>query len=116
MKNAGRMAAVLLVLIVSAVLLYPSIKWYCFVSEDLKQLAVGSKEQIRDYSRARAGEDVARITSLGGSAAVPGEFSYLVDVAKEREGIQSPVTLHPSWGPSKARRIFSPSSRATGGT
>lgn len=84
MKNAGRMAAVLLVLIVSAVLLYPSIKWYCFVSEDLKQLAVGSKEQIRDYSRARAGEDVARITSLGGSAAVPGEFSYLVDVAKER--------------------------------
>ncbi len=84
MKNAGRLAAVLLVLIVSAVLLYPSIKWYCFVSEDVKQLAVGTKEQIRDYSRARAGEDVAAIRKLGGSAAVPAEYRYLIDVAKER--------------------------------
>ncbi|MDD5973069.1 MAG: protein translocase subunit SecD [Spirochaetales bacterium] len=84
MKNAGRIAAVLLVLIVSAVLLYPSIKWYCFVSEDVKNLATGTKEEIRDYSRAKASEDVNSIKALGGSSSVPKEYSYLIDEAKDR--------------------------------
>lgn len=84
MKNAGRIALVLLVLIVSAVLLYPSIKWYCFVSEDVKNLATGSKEQIRSYSRAKASEDGDALLALGGSAAIPKEYSYLIDEAKDR--------------------------------
>ena len=83
MKNAGRIALVLLVLIVSAVLLYPSIKWYCFVSEDVKNLATGSKEQIRSYSRAKASEDGDALLALGGSAAIPKEYSYLIDEAKD---------------------------------
>ena len=80
MKKTGRILLVVIVLLVAGALLYPTVKWYCFVPQDIKSLAAGSNEQIRDYSRGQASRGVRELTSLLASdkdAPVPEEYSYL---------------------------------------
>ena len=80
MKKTGRILLVVIVLLVAGALLYPTIKWYCFVPQGIKSLAAGSNEQIRDYSRGQASRGVRELTSLLASdkdAPVPEEYSYL---------------------------------------
>ena len=80
MKKTGRVLLVVLVLVVAGALLYPTVKWYCFVPQGIKSLAAGSNEQIRDYSRGQASREVRELTSLLSSdrdAAVPEAYSYL---------------------------------------
>ena len=85
MKKTGRVLLVLLVLVVAALLLYPTIRWYCFVPESMKSAAAGSNESIRDYSRGLASRGVRALTSLLGNdrdAAVPDEYGYLIKDAE----------------------------------
>ena len=80
MKKTGRILLVVIVLLVAGALLYPTVKWYCFVPQGIKSLAAGSNEQIRDYSRGQASRGVRELTSLLASdkdAPVPEEYSYL---------------------------------------
>ncbi len=85
MKKTGRTIMCLLVLIIAAILLYPTVKWYCFVNEDVKNLASGSTEQIRDYARGQASRDVRSLLSLssGGKSEIPSELSHIIDITKE---------------------------------
>ncbi len=85
MKKTGRTIMCLLVLIIAAILLYPTVKWYCFVNEDVKNLASGSTEQIRDYARGQASRDVRSLLShsSGGKSEIPSELSYIIDITKE---------------------------------
>ena len=85
MKKTGRLITVLLVLIVAAILLYPTVKWYCFVPEDTKNLAMGTNEQIREYSRGQASRDVRSLLSLASSKTteIPSEYEFIIELAKE---------------------------------
>lgn len=85
MKKTGRTLLVILVIGVCFALLYPTIKWYCFVPQTTKDLAAGSNEQIRDYARGQASKDVRALKNIAlsdSSAAVPDEYKYLIADAK----------------------------------
>lgn len=85
MKKTGRILLVLLVLVVGALLLMPTIKWYCFTPDNLKELAAGTNLQIREYSRGQASRDVRELKALFASApdsTVPEKFEALIPAAK----------------------------------
>ncbi len=80
MKKTSRLLLVLLVLVVSTLLLYPTIKWYLFVPSDLKELALTRNEQIRDYAVGQAVRDVKSLKSMVAedrNCSIPSDFSYL---------------------------------------
>lgn len=86
MKKTGRILLVLLVVVVASFLLYPTVKWYMFTPQTIKELAAGSNLQIREYSRGQASRDVrvlkdkAKTTPDG---EVDKEYKYLEKKAKE---------------------------------
>jgi len=87
MKKVGRIITILLVLAVAAVLLYPTVKWYCFVSQDLKNLSMGSTERIREYARGQAATDVRALMEIAksdSSAAIPSEYEYLKTLTRSK--------------------------------
>ena len=96
MKKTGRVLLVLLVLAVAALLLYPTIKWYCFVPDSTKDAAAGSNENIRDYARGQASRGVRTLTSLlqnDRNSAIPEEYDYLIAAAEnhlKEEGKEKP--------------------------
>ena len=61
MSKRGRLIVVLLVLAVCGYFLYPTISWYSFVPQETKELATGSKEQIKEYARGRAAQDLREL-------------------------------------------------------
>lgn len=86
MKKTGRVLLVLLALVVCGMLLYPTVKWYCFVPQSVKDLAAGSNEDIRDWARGQAARETAALGGLLRSdshQAVPDEYSYLIKVAEK---------------------------------
>lgn len=88
MKKVGRIITILLVLSVAAVLLYPTVKWYCFVSQDVKNLSKGSTEQIREYARGQAARDVRAMMEMaksGSNVSIPEEFEYLKDLPRSQK-------------------------------
>lgn len=86
MKKTGRILLALLVVVVASFLLYPTVKWYMFTPQTIKELAAGSNLQIREYSRGQASRDVrvlkdkAKTTPDG---EVDKEYKYLEKKAKE---------------------------------
>ena len=86
MKKTGRLLLVLLLVVVASFLLYPTVKWYMFTPQAIKELAAGSNLQIREYSRGQASRDVrvlkdkAKTTPDG---EVDKEYKYLEKKAKE---------------------------------
>ncbi len=84
MTKIGRVLLVILVLAVSFLLLYPTLRWYLAVPESTKMLSSASNEDIRDYSRGVASKGVRELTAaLQGNrdGAVPDEYSYLEKAA-----------------------------------
>ena len=85
MKKTGRILLILLVIVVSTLLLYPTIKWYMFVPESTKRAAAGSNEDIREYAMGQAVNGVKELKSLlaeNRNSAVPDKFGYLTDYAE----------------------------------
>jgi len=86
MKKRSRLVVVLLVVLLCGFFLYPTIAWYGFVPQDAKELATGSNVQIKEYSRGQASRDLRALKELVADdpqAALPSEFSYLKEYAKE---------------------------------
>ena len=80
MKKTGRVLLVILVLVVCTALIYPTIRWYFFIDEDTKTLALSSNSAIRDYSTREARRIAAELTSLAlsdQSAEIPKGYDYL---------------------------------------
>ena len=86
MKIRGRLIVILLVAVACGIFLYPTVKWYAFVPQETKDLATGSTVQIREYAQGQASRDLRELKNIfedSSSAAVPGAFSYLTDIAKQ---------------------------------
>jgi preprotein translocase subunit SecD len=86
MSKRGRLIVVLLVLAVCGYFLYPTISWYAFVPQDTKELATGSKEQIKEYARGQAAQDLRELKDLvksNSEAPLPAEFSFMKGIAKD---------------------------------
>jgi preprotein translocase subunit SecD len=76
MSKIQRLLIVLLVVAVSFAFLWPTISWYGFTPAADKALAVGSREQIRDYSRSMA---ITDLTALKAAAASGSETKLDAD-------------------------------------
>ena len=85
MSNLKRIVLVLVVILVAFVLLYPTVKWYYFVSDEEKELATLTSEQIREYSQFKADQDVKALLDLASSDAdLPQELKYIETIAKDK--------------------------------
>jgi len=87
MSKRGRLIVVLLVLVVCGIFLYPTFQWYYGVTEETKDLATGSREQIREYARGQATDDLAVVNELvqeQPDAQVPEGLTFLKGLARER--------------------------------
>ncbi|HOV62478.1 MAG TPA: protein translocase subunit SecD [Spirochaetia bacterium] len=86
MSKRARLFIVLLVLVICGVFMYPTIHWYFIVPESDKELAAGSREQIRAYARGIASKGVNELKALAQKspeASVPDAYAFLIDYAKE---------------------------------
>lgn len=86
MSKRGRLIVVLLVLIVGGYFLYPTVSWYFFTPQETRELATGSKEQIKEYARGRASQEVRELLSLvkeNPNGDIPSDYAYLKQQAKD---------------------------------
>jgi preprotein translocase subunit SecD len=84
MSKRYRFFIILAVVALCAVFLAPTIRWYFLVPKDVQALALGSREQIRDYSSrtARTGLDSLAAAARAGEP-VPADLSFLIREAKK---------------------------------
>lgn len=95
MKKRNRLAIVLVVVALSAYFLFPTIKWYGFVPQEVKELATGSNVQIKEYARGQATRELRALKDLvakNADAPLPSEYSFLKSAAKENyKAMRQPV-------------------------
>jgi preprotein translocase subunit SecD len=107
MKKRYRFFIILLVMGICLAFLYPTARWYFFVPRDEQNLALGSREQIRDYARQTAGQDLEKlISAVRNNQEVPEGMEYLVSRAKmeyKNAGIPAPET----WNAAALQKVFS---------
>lgn len=84
MSKRARLFVILLIIIISGVFLYPTFRWYFITSAEDKDIAAGSREQIRIYAQNQATEELSELNQLALSdGEMPAEFSFLSQVARE---------------------------------
>jgi preprotein translocase subunit SecD len=107
MKKRYRFFIVLLVVGICLAFLYPTARWYFFVPRDEQNLALGSREQIRDYARRTVGQDLEKlISAVRNNQEVPEGMEYLASLAKKeykKAGIPVPET----WNAAALQKVFS---------
>ncbi|MBL8968048.1 MAG: protein translocase subunit SecD [Spirochaetaceae bacterium] len=84
MSKTRRFIIVLAVIGIAFAFLYPSLNWYFFTPKEDQAIAVGSREQIREYSRRMAFKDITelkRLAAAGDEKPLPSEFKDVVGVA-----------------------------------
>jgi preprotein translocase subunit SecD len=107
MKKRYRFFIIIGVIVICCFFLYPTVRWYFFVPPDEQALALGTREQIRDYARRTAGqnlEDLAATARAGG--ALPETMSFLLNPAKKAyKDMEKPVPEE--WDAASVLRAFS---------
>ncbi|MDR1389473.1 MAG: protein translocase subunit SecD [Treponema sp.] len=84
MKKRYRFLILLLVAGICLAFLYPTVRWYFFTPRDEQNLALGSREQIRDYARQTAGFEMEALIAAGRTGgALPEGMEYLVGEARK---------------------------------
>ncbi|MDR0323949.1 MAG: protein translocase subunit SecD [Treponema sp.] len=93
MSKKYRFFIILAVLGVCFLFLWPTLRWYYFIPEDQKALALQTREQIRTYAQNVAIRDYERIMEAARSnEAVPGGMEYLTAIAKKSNKRPQPET------------------------
>ncbi len=86
MTKRLRFLIILAVVVISGWFLYPTINWYFFVPDQQKELAQSSSGQLRDYARSEARDALEGLQDLAAEdedAAVPEEYSYVTELARD---------------------------------
>lgn len=85
MSKRFRFLTILACIAIAGFFLYPTVDWYFFVPEDMKELAAGSRVQVRDYAQQQARSELARLTELAGegdSADLSEEYAHVIPAAR----------------------------------
>ena len=85
MSKRSRFFVILLVLVIAGFFLYPTLNWYFMVQQDKKEIALGSKEQIRNYAMSKAIKELEKLNEMARADKnneVPKEYQFLVKKAK----------------------------------
>ncbi|HRW24227.1 MAG TPA: protein translocase subunit SecD [Spirochaetia bacterium] len=97
MNKTKRFIIVLVVLAVAFAFLFPSLQWYAMTPKEDQALALGSREQIREYAWRMARADLAeieRLVAASDAEPLPDRFDPLVKRAKKiykELGIDAPA-------------------------
>ena len=97
MNKTKRFIIVLVVLAVAFAFLFPSLQWYAMTPKEDQTLALGSREQIREYAWRMARADLAeieRLVAASDAEPLPDRFDPLVKRAKKiykELGIDAPA-------------------------
>jgi len=86
MNKTKRFIIVLVVLAVAFAFLFPSLQWYAMTPKEDQALALGSREQIREYAWRMARADLAeieRLVAASDAAPLPERFDPLVKRARK---------------------------------
>ncbi|MEN6363466.1 MAG: protein translocase subunit SecD [Rectinema sp.] len=86
MSKTRRLILVIAVLAVAFAFIFPTIQWYFLTPKEDQALAVGSREQIRDYSRRMAYSDLAALKAKAGAADasdISRDYPIAVEVASK---------------------------------
>jgi len=104
MRKRFRFFIVLLVMGLCFLFLYPTLRWYFFVPRDEQALALGSREQIRDYARRTAAQDIEILANAArNGSALPAGMEYLIDEAKK---VYKGKTLPETWDAVTVSKAF----------
>ena len=87
MTNLMRVLLVVVFVVLGLVFLYPTISWYFFTDDDMKNLANGTREQIRQWAEQEAASAVEALRELSRdtetlNAAAPDEYAFLKTAAR----------------------------------
>ena len=85
MSKRLRLVVILVLLVISAVFLVPTVRWYFILPPDLKQVASGSRYQVRDYVRQQSDKVFNELQSGASSNSekpVSGDLGFLVSQAR----------------------------------
>ncbi len=101
MNKRSRFVIILVVLAVCFAFLWPSISWYVRTPKDQQTLALGSLEKIKDYSTAKASDDVNAIKAVANkdpATVLDPSYKWLVKIARQNykdmgEKMPEPVTV-----------------------
>ncbi|MDR0585889.1 MAG: protein translocase subunit SecD [Treponema sp.] len=106
MKKRYRFFIILLIVGICLVFLYPTARWYFFVPKDEQNLALGSREQIRDYARRTAAVDLQRLIDASrNNEELPETLAFLVPAAKKINKING-VADPQAWDAREVVRAF----------
>ena len=81
MRKTERILIAVVALAICVWFLFPTIKWYVFVSAEDKALTTGSSLQVKEYSQGQA-DAVLLYMMENESESVPKEYSFVIDLAK----------------------------------
>ena len=82
MRKTERILIALVVLAICVWFLFPTIKWYGFVSSEDKALTTATSLQVKEYSQGQA-ETVLQYLEDNRDSEVPEEYSFVLKLAKE---------------------------------
>jgi preprotein translocase subunit SecD len=106
MKKRYRFVIILLVMGLCLAFLYPTVRWYFFVPKDEQNLALGSREQIRDYARRTAALDLQKLIDAARQGeALPQELDFLIAPAKKANKINEAANPE-AWNAAEVIRAF----------
>ena len=87
MEKRFRYIILLVVLATSIMFLYPTLKWYFFIDQELKTASTLSRSDLKDFATSKAEADVKALETLlekDKDSLIPADFDYFVDEIKEK--------------------------------
>ncbi len=93
MSKRFRLLLILALLGIGFAFLYPSLQWYFLLPPEVKQLATGSRPQIKVYAERKAREVAAELQASPVSDPLPAQYQFLIRQARlryEADGLPIP--------------------------
>ena len=107
MNKRYRLAIILITIGVCLVFLSPTVRWYFLVPKEDQAIALGSREQIKDYASQTAQMGLETlIQSARNGDSVPAELSFLISIAKKNSK-DSKQSAPPQWDAAAVLSTFS---------
>jgi preprotein translocase subunit SecD len=93
MSKRFRLLLIIVLLGVAFWFIYPTLQWYLVVPKSQRELAGGSRPQIRLYAQRKAGEVLQELQAMDPSEPLPADYQFLITTAKENyhtQGLSAP--------------------------
>ncbi len=83
MSKRFRLLVVLILIAVGFSFLYPTLRWYFITPQSQKDLASGSRTQIRLYAERQSGEALRELQGMDPGEALPSQYSFLIQHTRD---------------------------------